>query len=81
MNYYVYQYATSWAVSTALSNRVWNHEDGALDNYFNFLKAGGSDYPVNTLKKAGVDVTDDEYLKQAFAVFEKRLDRMEDLLK
>lgn len=81
MNYYVYQYATSWAVSTALSTRVWNREDGALDNYFNFLKAGGSDYPVNTLKKAGVDVTDDEYLKQAFAVFEKRLDQMEDLLK
>lgn len=80
MNYYVYQYATSQAVSTALSQRVWQHEDHALENYFSFLEAGGSDYPVNILKHAGVDVTTDQYLKEAFKVFEQRLDQIESLL-
>lgn len=80
MNYYVYQYATSWAVSTALSQRVWNHEDQALERYHQFLSAGGSDYPIEILKRAGVDVTDDQYLKDAFQVLEQRLDQIEKLL-
>lgn len=66
MNYYVYQYATSMAASTALSAQVWNHEDGALERYYDFLSAGGSDYPIETLKRAGVDATDSQYLERAF---------------
>ena len=80
MNYYVYQYATSMAASTALSAQVWNKEDGALQRYYDFLSAGGSDYPVETLKRAGVDTTNSDYLEQAFKVFEQRLDEIETLL-
>lgn len=80
MNYYVYQYATSMAASTALSAEVWNKEDGALQRYYDFLSAGGSDYPVETLKRAGVDTTNSDYLEQAFKVFEQRLDEIETLL-
>lgn len=80
MNYYVYQYATSWAISTALSQAVWQHEPGALERYLDFLKAGGSDDPVAILKRAGVDVTDSQYLERAFKVFEQRLDQIESLV-
>ena len=80
MNYYVYQYATSMAASTALSAQVWNKEDGALQRYYDFLSAGGSDYPVETLKRAGVDTTNSDYLEQAFKVFEQRLDEIDSLL-
>lgn len=80
MNYYVYQYATSMAASTALSAQVWNQEDGALERYYDFLSAGGSDYPIETLKRAGVDATDSQYLERAFKVFEQRLNEIEALL-
>lgn len=81
MNYYVYQYATSWAAATALSQGVWQHENGALEKYHQFLSAGGSDYPIEILKHAGVDMTNDQYLVRAFEVFEKRLDWIEKLIR
>lgn len=81
MNYYVYQYATSWAAATALSQGVWQHENGALEKYYQFLSAGGSDYPIEILKHAGVDMTNDQYLVRAFEVFEKRLDWIEKLVR
>lgn len=81
MNYYVYQYATSWAAATALSQGVWQHENGALEKYYQFLSAGGSDYPIEILKHAGVDMTNDQYLVRAFEVFEKRLDWIEKLIR
>lgn len=81
MNYYVYQYATSWAAATALSQGVWQHDDHALENYHKFLNAGGSDYPIEILKQAGVDMTNDQYLIRAFGVFEKRLNEIEKLLR
>lgn len=80
MNYYVYQYATSWAVSTSLSQAVLNGEAGAVDRYLGFLSAGGSANPVDILRQAGVDVTTSDYLKKALAVFEHRLDQVEALL-
>lgn len=80
MNYYVYQYATSWAIATTLANRVWNNEAGALEKYLDFLKAGGSADPITILKQAGVDVTNGQYLEDALAVFKKRLDQIEQLL-
>lgn len=80
MNYYVYQYATSWAIATALSERVWTKQDGALDRYLDFLKAGGSADPVTILRRAGVDVTNGQYLEDALQVLKKRLDQIEQLL-
>lgn len=80
MNYYVYQYATSWAIATTLSERVWSKQPGALDKYLDFLKAGGSTDPITILKRAGVDVTTSQYLEDSLRVLEHRLDQIEKLL-
>lgn len=81
MNYYVYQYATSWAASTSLASAVWQHKPGAKEAYLNFLSAGGSAAPLEILKRAGVDATTSQYLEEALTVFERYLDRIEVLLK
>lgn len=80
MNYYVYQYATSWAIATTLSERVWTKQSGALDKYLGFLKAGGSADPITILQRAGVDVTNGQYLEDSLAVLKHRLDQIEQLL-
>jgi oligoendopeptidase F len=56
-NFYVYQYATSFVASTALSQRLLSGESGMVDTYLNLLAAGGSDYPISLLKNAGVDMS------------------------
>ncbi|MCH7827186.1 MAG: oligoendopeptidase F [Bacteroidetes bacterium] len=56
-NFYVYQYATGFAASETLSERVLNEGKPALDKYLNFLKSGSSDYSINLLAEAGVDMT------------------------
>ncbi|MCL2878032.1 MAG: oligoendopeptidase F [Acidobacteria bacterium] len=56
-NFYVYQYATSFIASTALAEKVIAGEHGAAENYLELLRAGGSDYPIDLLRKAGVDMT------------------------
>ena len=50
------------------------------DKYLDYLKAGNSDYPLNVIKKAGVDMEKENYLNAAFAVFERRLDEFEALV-
>lgn len=80
MNYYVYQYATSWAIATTLAERVWHRQPGARTAYLGFLKAGGSKAPIEILRDAGVDVTNSDYLTAALGVFKKRLDQIEKLL-
>ncbi|MCE1189042.1 MAG: oligoendopeptidase F [Ignavibacteria bacterium] len=56
-NFYVFQYATGFAASEALANKVTNGSSSDVEAYLDFLKAGKSDYPINILKKAGVDMT------------------------
>lgn len=56
-NFYVYQYATSFTASAALSEQVLAGDSAATKRYLDLLKSGGSDYPINLLKKAGVDMT------------------------
>ena len=51
---YVYKYATGYSAAIALSNKILNNEKDALNNYMTFLKSGGSDYPINILKKLGL---------------------------
>lgn len=79
-NYYVYQYATGFAAATTLSEGITSGKPDALENYLNYLKAGSSDFPVDVMKKAGVDMTKSAYLVNAFAVFEARLNELEALL-
>ncbi|MEN2767632.1 oligoendopeptidase F [Ornithinibacillus xuwenensis] len=79
-NYYVYQYATGYSAATALANKILSSEDGAVDRYLDFLKAGSSDYPIEVLKKAGVDMTSKQPILAALDVFEEKLNEMENLL-
>ncbi len=80
MNYYVFQYATGYSAATALSSQILNEEEGAVDRYLDFLKAGNSDYPIEVLKKAGVDMTSKEPILAALDVFEEKLNEMEELM-
>jgi oligoendopeptidase F len=79
-NYYVFQYATGFSAATALSKQILEEGQPAVDRYLDFLKAGSSDYPIEVLKKAGVDMTSSEPIKQALQVFEEKLNEMEQLL-
>ena len=80
-NYYVYQYATGISASAALSQQIMEEGEPAVRRYIdNFLKAGSSDYPIEVLKAAGVDMTTKEPVLKALDQFEAVLDEMESLL-
>lgn len=79
-NYYVYQYATGFSAAQALSNQILEEGAPAVERYLGFLKAGSSDYPIEVLKKAGVDMTTAAPIEAACKVFEEKLDEMEALL-
>lgn len=79
-NFYVYQYATGFAAATALANKVVHGTEQERDAYINFLKSGSSDYPTEIMKRAGVDMTRADYLRDAFDAFEKRLNEFEKIV-
>ncbi len=79
-DYYVYQYATSKAIATALADDIISGKPGALENYKKFLSAGASDYPVEIVKKAGVDVTKRDYLDHAFKLFGEEVEELKQIL-
>ncbi len=79
-DYYVYAYATGLAGAHALANRVLRGEPNSVEDYLGFLKAGASDYPVNVLKKAGVDLTTPLPVEETFATMAEYVDRLEKLL-
>ncbi|GFZ77283.1 oligoendopeptidase F [Compostibacillus humi] len=79
-NYYVYQYATGYSAATSLANQILTEGEPAVKRYIEFLKAGSSDYPIEVLKKAGVDMTEKQPILDALHVFEEKLNEMEKLL-
>lgn len=79
-NYYVYQYATGYSAATTLAQQILDGREGAVDRYIDFLKAGNSDYPIEVLKKAGVDMTSKQPILGALKVFETKLTELETLL-
>lgn len=79
--FYVYQYATSFAASLKLYEDVKNNLEGAFDNYINLLKSGGSDYPVNQLLNAGVDLTKEDAFKAVVNRLNELVDELEVVLK
>lgn len=79
-NYYVYQYSTGFAAASALAEKIVHGSQEDRDHYIEYLKAGKSDYPLNIMRKAGVDMEKEDYLNDAFAVFERRLDEFEALV-
>ena len=79
-NFYVYQYATGFAASEVLTGKVKTEGKPAVNKYLNFLKAGSSDYPINILKSAGVDMNSPEPVIAVSAKMNKILDEIESLL-
>ncbi|MGV0168851.1 oligoendopeptidase F [Furfurilactobacillus sp. WILCCON 0119] len=79
-NYYVFQYATGFAAAATLASRITKQEPAARTRYLDFLKAGSAQYPLDVMKTAGVDMTQADYLTDAFTVFEERLNEFEHLM-
>jgi len=78
--FYVYQYATSFTASTALAEKVLAGQPDAVKRYRTFLASGGSKYPIDLLKDAGVDMTTTEPLDLTIAKMNRVMDEMEKLL-
>lgn len=79
-NFYVYQYATSFTASTALSEKVLKGSKSDLEKYLNFLSSGSTKYPVDLLKDAGVDMNTSEPFDLTIAKINKVIDEMERIL-
>ena len=80
-NFYVYKYATGFSAAAALSQKIINEGETAVKKYLDFLKSGNSDYPLNVLKKAGVDMTSPAPISTALDVFGDLVDELEKLSK
>ncbi len=78
--FYVYKYATGISAAVALSEKVLSGEPGSVDAYLGFLKSGGSKFPLETLKTAGVDMTTSAPVESTLRLFERRLSELESLL-
>jgi oligoendopeptidase F len=78
--FYVYKYATGISAAIALSERVLAKEPGAVERYLGFLKSGGSKFPLETLKEAGVDMSTSAPIQSTLRLFERRLNELEELL-
>lgn len=79
-NFYVYKYATGYSAATALAENIKNEGRKAADRYLDFLKAGGSDYPLNILKNAGVNMEKPLVIENAVDKFSRYLAKLKDLI-
>lgn len=80
LNYYVFQYATGISGAHALARGILDGKPGAVDRYLGFLKAGSSQFPLDALREAGVDLSTPEPVEQAFATMASYVDRLDALL-
>ena len=80
IDYYVFQYATGISAANASAQRVRGGGHAAAENYLAFLKAGGSLYPIDALKVAGVDMTTPAPVEAAFSVLAGLVERLEELV-
>jgi oligoendopeptidase F len=79
-NFYVFQYATGFAASEALAAKVKSDGQSAVEKYLTFLKSGSSDYPIEVLKNAGVDMNSLEPINAVTTKMKKLLDELEKLI-
>jgi oligoendopeptidase F len=79
-NFYVYQYATAYTASAALSEKTLTGDKNSTKKYIQFLSSGGTDYPITLLKKAGVDMTTSEPLELTMKKMNRVMDEMEKIL-
>lgn len=80
-NFYVYQYSTSFVAATALAKQILEEGEPARKRYLAMLKSGSNDYPIELLKKAGVDMTSAEPIKATVAVFDDLVGQLEQALR
>jgi oligoendopeptidase F len=80
-NFYVYQYSTSFTASTALSENVLSGKEDAVKKYIKFISSGGSKYPIDLLREAGVDMTTAEPFDKTMVVMNRTMDEIEAILK
>jgi oligoendopeptidase F len=76
MTYYVFQYATSYAASQAILDKFLSGEKGIIDKYLELISSGGNDYPINQLKKCGVDMTTPEPVLATIKLFGEQVDEV-----
>lgn len=79
-NYYVFQYATGFSAAAFFAKKIHSGDQEALERYKGFLKSGDSKYAVDTMKDAGLDMTQADYIQATLDLFEERLDEFESLL-
>jgi oligoendopeptidase F len=79
-NFYVYQYATGFAAATLLAEKILDNKPGAREKYLDFLASGSSNYSIELLKKAGVDMTSPEPVEAVARRMDNLLDKMEELI-
>jgi oligoendopeptidase F len=81
-NFYVYKYATSYAAATAIAEKIVAKEKGARDAYLEFLRSGSNDYPVEVIKKAGVDLSTSQPIQATCDLLKRLVDELDkELLK
>lgn len=78
--FYVYKYATGYSAATAISGKIRNEGEKAASDYLEFLKTGESDYPIELLKIAGVDMSTSEPVENAMKVFRELVEKFEGLV-
>lgn len=78
-NFYVYKYATGISAASYIVDGILNNKEGTLENYINFLKTGGSMYPLDELKIAGVNLNSKSVILSAIKTFEKYLKKFKDI--
>lgn len=79
-SFYVYKYATGFSAAASLSRQILNEGNNAVARYIDFLSSGSSDYPLELLKKAGVDLSTPKPVEDAMKLFEKSLNELEELI-
>ena len=79
-SFYVYKYATGLSAAIAIASDILSGKEGAVDKYLEFLSSGGSDYPLNILKKTGVDMTTSEPIIKSINMFREKLEELKKLI-
>ena len=79
-NFYVYKYAIGLSCASYIVDNILNKKENALENYLKFLSSGGSDYPINELKIAGIDVTKKDVIESAIKMFDSFIEQFKELM-
>ena len=80
-SFYVYKYATGISVASRIVSDILEEKEGALENYMKFLASGGSDFPLEILKKVNIDIVNDDTIDKALDMFRETLKEFKEIIK